>query len=185
MKLLFVTSNRPASRLIRWGLKSDCSHFAVCFDEQAKGSGIVFHSAFGGATLEWFGTFKQHNHLVHALQFKSPMNLQDEESVYQGMLSTYSGQGYDRWAFGFWFIRAAMRRFFGMALPPKNSWAKAGFNLCTGMAAGIKWIKVWADENKIDLEMIAPHDLKDRLVATGYFYDDRVWCDLQNTNECQ
>ena len=180
MKLLFVTSNKPISRLIRWGLGSDCSHFVVCFDEQANGSGIVFHSVMSGATIEWFGYFKTHYTIVHALSFKSSMSLQDEESIYQGMLSQYSGQGYDQKAFWFWTIRAALKKFFGIPLPSKNSWGKSGYNLCTGLAGGIKWIKIWAQDNGVDLEMIEPHMLHEKLVSTGYFIENKVWCGAQN-----
>jgi hypothetical protein len=169
VKLLFVKSSKPASKLIQWGLKSDCSHFAVCFDEQANGSGIVFHSVLGGATLEWFGLFKKQYDVVHALEFKTRLTLADEEDIYQGMLSQYSGQSYDYFAFMYWFYVALKWRVFGKPIPLKNSWAKAGFNLCTGLAAGVKWINQWAQENNIDLEMIAPHDLHEKLLATGYF----------------
>jgi hypothetical protein len=141
----------------------------------------VFHSIVGGATLEWFGLFKQHSDIKHILAFKSPLNLQDEESIYQGMLAEYSGQGYDRWAFCFWAYRAFMWRVFGTPLPEKNDWAKAGFNLCTGLAGGIKWIKRWADENHIDLEMIEPHDLYVKLLATGYFVEVKQQSDDESS----
>lgn len=166
MKLLFVKSNKWGSRFIRWGLGSDCSHFAVSFDDM-----IVFHSVSGGAELEWLGLFKRNYTIVHALKFKAPMPLQDEESIYQGMLAEYSGEGYDFKALLFWLWRGTLLKFFGVPLPPKNQWSVSGYNLCTGLAGGVKWISSWAAENNIDLEMVSPHDLYTKLLDTRYFSD--------------
>lgn len=179
MKLLFVKSGRPGSRIIQWALKEDCSHFAVCFDEEANGSGIAFHSISSGATLEWFGLFRKTHTIVHALSFKTPLSLPEEEAVYQSMLAQYSGQGYDYKALAFWTWRGALWRFFGRSLPAKNDWAVNGYNLCTGLAGGIEWVRSWAEANGIDLEMIGPEDLYSRLKATGNFKDEADWCALQ------
>ena len=180
MKLLFVKSEKFGSRLIRWGLRSDCSHFAVCFDEEKKGGGIVFHSSARGATLEWFGLFKQHYEISHALSFKTKRTLLEEEEIYLGLLSKYSGEGYDYKALLFWFFRAVLWRFFRVPLPKENSWAVNGYNLCTGLASGIPWVKLWAEGNDVDLEMIPPHELYIRLLASGYFKSEGHWCDLVN-----
>jgi len=183
VKLLFVKSNKIGSRLIRWTLKEDCSHFAVCFDDEANGSGIAFESIPSGAKLSWFGAFRRTHTLVHALSFKTPMPLRDEEDIYLGMLSQYSNQGYDFRALAFWIFAAIAWRVFGISLPNKNPWAVAGFNLCTGLAGGVKWIDQWAKASKIDLEMIGPQDLYSRLLRTGYFVDEADWCEVQNTPE--
>lgn len=184
MKLLFVSSKLIGSRLIRWALKDDCSHFAVCFDEkerlETRGSGIVFHSEASGAKLEWFGEFRKTHHIVSALSFKTPVTALDEESIYQGMLETYSGQGYDFKALAFWIWRGALWRAFGVPLPAKNRWAVNGYSLCTGLAGGVKWIRAWAKDRGIDLEMIGPGELHRRLESTGYFVEERDWCYLQN-----
>lgn len=181
MKLLFVTSNLPGALFIRWGLGTDCSHFAVCFDEEAEGSGIVFHSILGGATLEWFGEFKKNHTIMHALEFKTPLTLQDEEDIYQSMLANYSGQGYDVRAFLFWVWRGVLNKFFNVPIPNKNAWAVDGYNLCTAMSQGIKWIKQYAEEKKIDLEMISPHALHQVLLDSGYFVDSPEWVVQINT----
>lgn len=49
VKLVWVAADKIGSRLIRWGLDSDCSHFAVVFDERDDVTfgiprGVVFHS---------------------------------------------------------------------------------------------------------------------------------------------
>jgi len=184
VKLLFVRSNKIGSRIIRWALRDDVSHFAVCFDEkerlETRGSGIVFHSEATGAKLEWMGEFIKSHQFVHALSFKTPVTGLDEESIYQGMLETYSGQGYDFKALAFWIWRGILWRGFGRPLPAKNLWAVNGYNLCTGVAGGVKWIRAWAKDRGIDLEMIGPGELHRRLEQTGYFAEEREWCTLQN-----
>lgn len=180
MKLLFVRSQLLGSRLIRWGLEEECSYFAICFDDQAKGSGIVFESKASGAELSWFGHFKKTHYLIHALSFNEPMDLEAEESIYQSILAQYSGQGYDWRALGYWVLQVIGHRLLKLPISRQNAWQQAGYNLCTGLAAGVPWIAGWAQESFIDLEMIGPESLYQRLLSTGQFNDERIWCALQN-----
>lgn len=180
MKLLFVKSNQIGSKLIRAGLQEDSSHFAVCFDDQAKGSGIVFESNAKGAVLSWFGHFKKTHYLVHALSFKEPMSLEAEEEIYRSMLVQYSGQGYDWRALGYWILQVIGNRVLGLPIAKQNVWQQAGYNLCTGLAGGIPCIAGWAKENGVDLEMIGPTSLYLRLLRSGHFDDERIWCAIQN-----
>ena len=185
MKLLFVTSNKIGSRLIRWGLNSDCSHFAVCFDEQARGSGIIFHSILTGCFLEWFMAFKKTHQIIHALSFKENLSLKDEEEIYRGMLSEYADHGYDRWAFAYWCYNIIKQKLFGhkCRLPDKNAWQRSGYSLCTQLASGVPWIKRWAFGKGIDLEMISPHDLYIKLLETNNFFNEQRWVEEQNNSD--
>lgn len=169
MKFLFVRSSKLWSKIIRWGLSSDCSHFAVCFDEEAKGSGIIFHSTFSGTKLEWFGEFKKHHTIMHAITFKSPLTLPEEENLYLHMLAKYSGQKYDFYAFLFWTWRCLLHKLFKLPFPKKNYWAMQSMNLCTALASGVDVIEEKAKEKQIDLEMIAPHKLYELLLEIDAF----------------
>ena len=175
MKLLFVKSNKVGSRVIRWGLRSDCSHFAVCFDEDSLGSGIVFHSYGLGTKLEWLGEFDKHFEVVHALEFKTKLAVCDEETIYQRLLQLYSGKRYDYPALAWWTWRALLNRLFGVPIGVKNRWSVEGMLLCTAVAGGIEWIKKYCSEKNVDLEMIPPHDLYDLLAESGYFVDAVEW----------
>jgi len=183
MKLIFATSDLAGSKLIRWTLGEDCSHMAVCFDDRANGSGIVFESIAGGAKLLWFGEFKKHRRVIHALSFKDTLTLEEEEAIYQGMLARYSGQSYDWAAMAFWVWHGLILwRIFGKSLPKKNAWAKSGYNLCTGLAAGVPWVDAWAKKYSIDLEMVGPQQLYRALLASGHFQDEQPWCDAQRAS---
>lgn len=182
MKLLFVRSNQIGSKIIRWTLRERASHFAICFDEEAHGSGIAFESAVFGTRLVWFQEFRKTHHIVYALSFKAHLPLQDEEDIYLSTLEQYSGQGYDYGALLFWMWRGLILwRIFGIPIPVKNLWAQKGFQLCTGLAGALKWIRCWAEEKSIDLEMISPEQLYMHLLQTGYFNDEREWVEIQNS----
>jgi hypothetical protein len=168
MKFLTVKSNALGSRFIRWGLRAKASHFAVCFDEDSEGSGIVFHSHANGAQLEFLQEFLKKYELVRCLEFTAELTLQDEEAIYRGLLRKYASHKYDYKALLYWVWRGILLRFFSISLPSKNAWQKKGYSLCTGLAGGIKWIESWAEEKHIDLEMISPDDLFYFLLKTGY-----------------
>jgi hypothetical protein len=180
MKLLFVKANKVGSRIIRWGLKSNCSHFAVCFDEDEEGGGIVFHSYGSGPQLGWFEDFLDNYEVVYALSFKTEMPLAEEESIYKGLIRQYRKQWYDYAALCWWVWRGILFRFFKVPFPAKNAWSKNGYALCTALAGGFKWIDAWAKETGTDLEMIAPGTLYAALLGTGYFKDEGQWVDDMN-----
>lgn len=167
MKFLWTTSDKVGARFIRWGLNSDCSHFAICFDEDL--GGIVFHSHGSGAQLEWMGEFLKKNTVVHALTFSSPLLLQDEEDIYRQLVSAYGTNSYDYPALLWWTWRGVLRKFFGIPIGTKNQWAQKGMALCTALAGSIKWISLHAKEHNLDLEMISPHDLFVLMQVSGYF----------------
>lgn len=174
MRLLFVTSNLLGARFIRWGLGTDCSHFAVCFDEDSLGRGIVFHSYGVGAQLEWLGHFQKKNITVHSLEFVAKLTLQEEEGIYKSLLSEYYGEGYDYKALLYWTWRGILNKFFKVPLPPKNRWAVDGYQLCTGLAKGVQVIAELAKTSGMDLEMVKPHDLYHLLLDSGFFKIPRV-----------
>lgn len=181
MKLLFVKATKPGSKLIRWCLKTDCSHFAICFDEDKSGQGIVFHSYGKGPQLAWLGSFIKHNEIVHALTFGNPMTLEYEEAIYKGVIGKYDGQWYDYAALFWWAWRGFLFRFFGIPFTAKNNWAQNGFSLCTGIASGIPEIKAYCEKNCIDLEMIRPHDLKDLLISKLGYVESSDWAKATNS----
>lgn len=181
MKLLWVKANKPGSRLIRWGLGTKSSHFAVCFDEDEEGGGIVFHSYGKGPQMGWFGDFLEHYEIVFALSFKSVLTLADEESIYKGIIKQYRKQWYDYAALAWWAWRVLLLKFFRQPLPEKNAWAINGFALCTAVSGGIKWVSKWAEEHNVDLEMVRTDDLYRGLLESSYFADETDWVDQINS----
>ncbi len=123
MKLLWVKSKLPLSKLIMWGLDEPCSHFAIMFDNK-----IVFHSDITGLHIEWAKTFLKGREVVLEMDY-SP-GLEKEEEIYQGVLNTYDGSWYDYGGFVYFVWRAFLKKFFKMPLPDKNPWASKKAYLC-------------------------------------------------------
>ena len=127
MKLLWVKSKLPLSRLIMWGLDEPCSHFAVMFDDK-----IVFHSNLTGMHIVWAKTFMKQYEIVFEMEH-SP-DLASEEEIYQGILDAYDGKGYDYGAFAYFFWRAVLKKFFKQPMPEHNPWGSKDRFLCDEVA---------------------------------------------------
>lgn len=160
MILLWVTSNKPGARLIRWGSSSDCSHFAIAFDETPNGYGIVFHSELlGGVHLDWWKAFKEEHTIVHALRVNKVLTVEEEEVIYQSIVSRFFGQSYDWSAFMYWSWCILKYKIFGTPIPSINMLNSPGEELCTEIAKGIADIE-WLKIPKItDYSMILPHTM--------------------------
>jgi len=162
MKLIWTKSNLPLSLFIRWGLKQDCSHFAIVFDDD--NGGIVFESNLLGTHIKWFPTFKDHCAIVHEIEVKLP--LKKEEAIYQATLSHYDDKSYDYKAFAYFCWRTLLLRLFNVALPKKNAWDSKGAYICVGLAKALRDAKDSLPkklakklESVEDFEMVSPHDL--------------------------
>lgn len=152
MKLLFVKSEMPLSKLIRWGLKEPVSHFAIEFDNK-----IVFHSNLLGTSIDWSNNFRSSHDVVCSIECNVSLEL--EEQVYQSILDKNCGKGYDFKAFAYFMWRAALFRFFGIAFPAKNAWAEDGKFLCTGLSVEIPESIIPKIKTIEDPEMISPFQL--------------------------
>jgi hypothetical protein len=161
MRFLFSTSDKIGAKAIRWGLRSDCSHFAIVFDEDAQGHGIVFHSHMGGVSLDWYSNWLKTNRIVHALEFLNRPPLALEETIYRAIVDRFDGQSYDVGAFSFWAVAVAANRLFGRPLPTKNLWGRSDAALCTGLAVALQGTPIACEallEVK-DFDCIRPYDL--------------------------
>ena len=90
IELLFTTSDYKFSRLARWALNSDCSHFAILMDRK-----IVFHSNFAGAHIEPIQSFLKMNHIIHRFQFNTLPTLQQEDELWLRLIDMNYGKPYD------------------------------------------------------------------------------------------
>lgn len=123
MKLLWVKSKLPLSKLIMWGLNEPCSHFAIMFDDK-----IVFHSNLTGLHIVWAKSFLKSYDVVFEMNFDMP--LEREEEMYQGVIDAHDGASYDYGAFAYFFWRAVLKKFFGKPLPEHNPWGSKDKFLC-------------------------------------------------------
>lgn len=181
MKLLWVTSNRMGSKLIRWGLDTDCSHFAICFDEgevedpySDVAQGIAFHSYGHGTQLEWLGDFLCRYYVVHALETVEPLSLQKEEAVYKAILKEESSRAYDYCALAWFAWRTVLYKVLGWELAGVNRWQAREARLCTGIAPAV--LKALGFQLATpDVELMRPHDLMNAVLSTGCFRLADAW----------
>ena len=183
MKLLWVAADKPGSKVIRWGLDSDCSHFAVAFDEGEANAffarGITFHSYGSGTQIVWLKTFLETYEIIHAIEPVKKLSLEEEESVYQAVLAAEDGRDYDYPAIGWFVWRALLAKIGYRKIDGYNRWQRDSARLCTGVAPTI--LKALGVELKVDdPEMVPPHDLYEMLKRTGKFVDATTWRQAAN-----
>lgn len=155
MKLIFTRSRAPLSVLIRWGLKEPVSHFAIVFDDK-----VVFHSNLLGTHINWFNSFKKSCEVVYTLDRN--LSLEAEEQVYQSIIDKNIDKSYDFKAFAYFVWRVILWRLLGKPLPEKNTWAKNGQFLCTGLAAELPPEYFPELDGVQDTEMISPYQIAKR-----------------------
>lgn len=187
MKLMWVTSNRIGSKLIRWGLDSDCSHFAICFDEGEVDSfdvaqGIAFHSYGHGTQLEWLKSFLCRNYVMHAIELIEPLSLEREEAVYKAILNTEADRPYDYAALAWFAWRAVMAKLLGVDISGINRWQRPEARLCTGIAPAVLQALGVKLPTTLDVELLAPHALYQLLMASGHFKEAPEWA--HDAREC-
>lgn len=114
------------SRLIRWGYKEDCSHFAICFDDF-----LVFHSNLVGVHMTTLDEFQQSATVVHEIDI--PLTLESEEKIYKDIIPRFNKKKYDFGAFLYLAYRLVLLRLFGKPLPVSNPWGDKDKFICTEM----------------------------------------------------
>lgn len=128
IRLLWVKSNKPLSKVIRWTFKEPCSHFAIAFDDR-----FIFHSDLRGAYPTFWSWFMQSHEVVHELIFKAPIEIED--SVWDQIVKRFDKpKPYDWGAFCFFTITGLSHRLFNTAMPKRNLWGDKDSFLCVELA---------------------------------------------------
>jgi hypothetical protein len=180
MLFCFTRTTFPASRLIQRATGEDCSHFAMVFDEDPAGYGLVLHSSFMGVQLAWWGDFQKTHIIAHALAPKVSFTLGQEESLYRAVVKMGYGCGYDYGALAFFGWRYLLKAWSGRPLPARNLWGKPNAYLCTGMAKALANpvfdVLKLSDLRAIpDLEMVSPGRLYAILAKSPCLKDAPEW----------
>lgn len=149
MKLLWVKGFMPLSKLIMWGLNEPVSHFAICFDDK-----IVFHSDLTGMHISWKASFDKTHETIYSITLDLP--LEQEEAIYQSVITEYDGAGYDYGAFAYFCWRAALYKFFNTPLPDTNPWGSATRFLCDEEIQVLPTEIVGEEIKKMDLGIRSP-----------------------------
>lgn len=162
MKIIFTRSNTPFSWLIRWGFKTDVSHFAIVFDSPA--GGIMFESNLLGTHPKFYRTAQKHMTVVNA--FDIPVTTAQEDFIWDEVVDKYDGKDYDFPGFFYFVWRGFLLKFFNVPLPRKNVFAKTGMYLCIALFEIIEPYTPIGLSQKIrdtDLEITPPHVIRDLL----------------------
>lgn len=126
MRLIWTKSNMVLSRLIRWGLDTDCSHFAIVFNSPA--GGLMFESNLIGTHPSFYKNSSKKFELVHSIDLNIPAEL--ENMVWDKIVDKYDGKGYDFGAFAYFIWRGILKKFLNISMPDKNRWATENAFLC-------------------------------------------------------
>jgi hypothetical protein len=126
MDVLLVRSNKIGSRLIRWGLGEPVSHFAIRFHIP----GVIYH-AYGRGILR-VDPADFHNEIVETIALPAT---DAEEILCEQFFKNCTGyQAYDYPALLYFTWRVALKKFFGVAMPPLNAWNVDDYDICTELA---------------------------------------------------
>lgn len=154
MKLIWTRSNLILSKLIRWGLGVDCSHFAVVFNSPA--GGLMFESNLLGTHPRFYRTAQKHLEIVHEIELGISVEL--ENKFWDRIVDHYDDKGYDYGAFFYFCWRVILHRMLNKPIPKINKWAKDDRFLCDEVYIALKEEGLVPDLN-IDLAMTSPHDV--------------------------
>lgn len=152
IKFVAIKNNLPLSVLIRKGLGEPASHFAVVFDDK-----LVVHSNLYGVSLDYYPTWVKKNTIVDQVE-KKDLTLEQEEEIFQSVMSECDEYGYDYPAFVYFGISVVNHRLFGQPMPTHNKWGSKKRLLCTGLYARLPaWLvgPQWESQ----LEMTTPTKL--------------------------
>lgn len=159
MIFLWTTSDQIGSRLIKWGLEEDCSHFALAFFEhRGRSAPLIESKAAHGVKLRWLGDFLEHNKVVHALKFPFESGKQQAD-LFHHTSSEVIGIEYDKRGIAYWAIAGALKKFFGRPIPMTNKWGRNEQLYCVEIIEAMEeFMKTLGiDLNTFDLEMTSPH----------------------------
>lgn len=158
MEFLFTTTDSWESKLIRWGLGVDCSHFAIRFGD------IVFHSYEGRIREDSYYDFSRQVRIVHTI--KIPLSRSEEVisaiTILQIMRTALTGKKYDFTAIYYWAWRGLLKKLTGRPIPRHNLWGKKNKFYCCEIVIPIipELQKITGLKlNNIDWEMKSPHDM--------------------------
>jgi hypothetical protein len=169
MILIFTKSKKIGSRLIRWALGEEFSHFAIGFDCDPDGFGVVIHSHFRGVEIRWFKDFEKQVDEYEIYWPPRELGLNEQERIWQSIVQKVAGKRYDFTAFA-WFAWIAIRRkWFKLPFPRRNIADSSGL-LCTELYRYLSF----ADRQlfpELDGDMVTPDQIKGQAIVAGWKSD--------------
>ncbi len=176
MRFYFTSNNLIGSRLIRWGLDDDCSHFAESFFDDTLGDyAIVVQSNMQhGFFLEWKKDFLSKNRVVHCLKPKRDLS-DKEHKIYKKVSSKLHGLEYDFKGICYWFFLGLIYKL-GFITKDQmdnktNRWADRSAVFCSEVLSAHSdfLVKHGFDSSYLKRQNLRPHKAYELLLATDLF----------------
>jgi len=180
VKLIWSRSNTILSFLIRHGMGTDCSHFALVFDDF-----LVIHSDLRGVHLTSYERFlaSKNTRVMH--EIRMDLSGEVEEDLYRSMIAL-DGKPYDFGAGLYWMWRCFLYRFFSRRFPQRNPLAGDGF-LCTEMVMALpRWVLGLSDEEKGRIAIMTPHEVWEMVrarVVTRHLNAKYTWTEGEKNDQ--
>jgi len=153
MKILFMKSSSPISKLIMWATREDCSHMAFLFESGL--SGLMFESNLLGTHPCFYQTEMKTHQVVHCIDW--PMTPGGEDNVWDIIVNQFDGKGYNYLGALYLGWRKWLFTRFKIAIPAKNKWAQPGTYFCDQIYDVIN--KIGMDYIDVMSGMDTPHDV--------------------------
>lgn len=141
--------------MIRWGTGSKSSHFAAVFYEETVP--IVMQSNFLGVDFQSGKMFFSQAEVVQQINYN--MTQKEEDAIFDSIVETMVGEGYDWPALAFFAKCVVEKKLFNMPFPEKNEWAKSDKALCVEMAYSFPDEIIPKKIKDMDLSMVYPEQL--------------------------
>ena len=144
MEILFTTSDKPMSKLIRWATGECCSHTAIRLGD------LVIHSDSHGVNGVHIDDFLEENRIIHVVTYNMPA------TEVLSKMDSLKDHWYDVGALLFCGVMLFCRKALGLRKWPKqNLWQASGMYMCTEFVTEVI-------NNEADA-LITPHQLYERI----------------------
>lgn len=173
--IYYFTSNKlVGSRLIKWGLDDDCSHFAVGFWNHDYA--LIVESTMGsGFRLSWLSDFKKRNKIVHALRYEVDNAFDGDH--YKKICGHLHGSKYDYKGVLWWFVIGLLYKLKIITKEKldtiKNQWADRNSVYCVEVLKAQKEFleSKGFDMSGLNIQNLRPHKAYELLLKTEAFED--------------
>lgn len=166
MKFLFTTTDHLYSKLIRWGLDEDCSHFAVQLDMPTRS--VIMESVIEkGVCSGSVEDFYKSNTVIHSLEYVGDKYV---DSLFYDCVYRHYKERYDTTAIAFWALAAATKKLFGSKQPWYNPWDMENRHYCVEVLDGSELLMsqyLGIDTSLVEWGMTSPHECFEILKKSG------------------
>lgn len=167
MRFLFTTTEKIGSRLIRWGLDEDCSHFALELTLPTRK--VIIESTMGvGVHRESVDQFLAENKVIHSLEY---IGGEPVDQLWYDCANRHYGERYDTTAIAFWALAAAGKKFLGMKDPWYNPMDMDNRHYCVEVMDGSELLcsqYLGIDTTNVDWGCTSPHECYEILKKSSF-----------------